>query len=119
MGCHLLMDPVGVAFASLDLDHTGATPPAQLNKNTEIGGSYADLPALLNAIAASQSFADCFARNILGFFLEQAPRDVDAASVADVAKVVKAGGGLGDVVGQMVANLEARSQTAVPWCAGQ
>jgi hypothetical protein len=117
-GCHLLLEPVGAAFAALDRDFSGTAPAVQLSNHDELGGSYPELTALLDAIAASRTFADCFARQIWGFFLEQAPAAVDAASVAEVAAVVRSGGGLGDVVGQMVVSLESRSRAAVPWCAG-
>jgi hypothetical protein len=43
---------------------------------------------------------------------------VDAASVAEIAAIVRSGGSLGDAVGQMTVSLEARSRTAAPWCAG-
>jgi hypothetical protein len=118
-GCHLLLEPVGAAFASLDRDFTGTVPAAELSNHDEIGGTYPQLSGLLDAIAGSRAFADCFARQIWAFFLEQPPAEVDAASIAEVAAVVRSGGGLGQVVGQMMGSLEARSRAAVPWCAGQ
>ena len=118
-GCHTLMDPIGKAFAPLDLDNMAGSPPALVNGSGEIHGTYADLPALLNAIAESQVYADCFSRNLLGFFLEQNPEHVDAASVRDVATVVKAGGGLADALAQVMVSLDQRSRTVVPWCTGE
>jgi hypothetical protein len=118
-GCHLLMDPIGKAFATLDLDNTLSAPPAVVTGSGEISGEYADLPTLLDAIAESQTYADCFSRNLLGFFLEQDPEHVDAAAVGDVSAVVKAGGGLAEALAQVVASLDERSRTAVPWCTGE
>lgn len=117
--CHQLMDPIGKAFSSLDLDVTGAAPPPFVAGAGEVAGEYADLPTLLDAIAESQIYADCFARNLLGFFLEQAPESVDAAAAADVASVVKAGGSFADTLAQVVVSLEARSRTSQPWCSGE
>jgi Protein of unknown function (DUF1592)/Protein of unknown function (DUF1587)/Protein of unknown function (DUF1588) len=118
-GCHLLLEPVGAAFAVLDRDFTGTAPAVRLNNSDELAGTYPQLTGLLDAIAGSRTFADCFARQLWAFFLEQTPASVDAASVAEIAAVVRSGGSLGDLLGQMVVSLEARSQAAVPWCAGQ
>jgi len=118
-GCHLLMDPIGKAFAPLDLDNKSGSPEAVVKGDGEISGSYKDLPTLLDAIAVSQTYADCFSRQLLGFFLEQDPEFVDSAAVADVAAVVKTGGTLADAVGQAVVSLEKRSRTSIPWCSGQ
>jgi hypothetical protein len=118
MGCHQLLEPVGAAFAVLDRDFTGTAPAAQVNNHPELAGTYPQLSGLLDAIAGSRAFADCFARQMWAFFLEQPPAEVDAASIAELAAVVRAGGSLGDVVSQMAASLEARSRAAVPWCEG-
>ena len=118
MGCHLLLEPVGAAFAGLDRDFTGTVPPAELTAHDELAGSYPQLSGLLDAIAGSRAFSDCFARQMWAFFLEQAPVDVDAASIAELAAIVRSGGSLGDVVSQMAISLEARSRAAVPWCEG-
>lgn len=118
-GCHTLMDPIGKAFAPLDRDNKAGSPAPVVTGNGEIQGSYADLPTLLNAIAESQVYADCFSRNLLGFLLEQSPEAVDAAAVSDVATIVKAGGGFADAVAQVVVSLEQRSRAAVPWCIGE
>jgi hypothetical protein len=118
MGCHQLLEPVGAAFAALDRDFTGTAPAVMLNMHSELGGSYATIPALLDAIAGSRAFADCFARQIWAFFLEQPPAEVDAASIAELATVVQSGGNLRDVVTQMALSLEMRSRTVTPWCQG-
>jgi hypothetical protein len=118
MTCHQLLEPVGAAFAALDRDFTGTPPPVQLNGHAELTGSYPELPAFLDAVAGSKAFADCFARQVWAFFLEQPLAEVDAASIAELSAVVRGGGSLGDVVSQMAASLEARSRTAVPWCEG-
>ena len=119
MGCHSLMDPIGKAFAPLDKDNTIGSPAPIVNGPGEVSGSFADLPSLMNAIAGSQTFADCFSRNLLGFFLDQDPALVDSAAVGDVSAVVKSGGSLADTVGQAVVTLEKRSQSTTPWCTGQ
>jgi len=118
MGCHQLLEPVGAAFAALDRDFTGTAPAVQLNSHPELAGTYPELAAFLDAVAGSNAFADCFARQMWAFFLEQPPAEVDAASISELAAVVRAGGSLGDVVSQMAASLEQRSRTAAPWCQG-
>lgn len=118
-GCHSMMDPIGRAFAPLDLGNTAGAPAPEVIGDGEVTGAFADLPAMLNAIAVSQTYADCFSRHLLGFFLEQDPAAVNAAAVGDVSAVVKAGGSLADAVGQAVVSLERRSQAAIPWCTGQ
>jgi hypothetical protein len=118
MGCHQMLEPLGAAFAGLDRDFTGTVPPVQLNGHDELGGTYAQIPAFLDAIAESRAFSDCFARQMWAFFLEQPPGEVDAASIAEIATVVRSGGSLGAVVSQMAVSLEARSRTVVPWCEG-
>lgn len=117
--CHQLMDPIGKAFAPLDLDNTIGSPAPVVNGGGEVAGTFADLPAMLDKLAGSQAYADCFARNLLGFFLEQSPDAVDAAATADVSAVVKSGGTLADAVGQAVVSLEKRSKTTIPWCSAQ
>ena len=118
MSCHQLLEPVGAAFAALDRDFTGTPPPVQLNGHAELASSYPELPAFLDAVAGSKAFADCFARQVWAFFLEQPLAEVDAASIAELSAVVRSGGSLGDVVSQMAVSLEARSRSAVPWCEG-
>ncbi len=118
-GCHLLMDPIGKAFAPLDLNNTAGAPAPIVSGSGEISGSYANLPAMMDAIAGSQTYADCFSRHLLGFFLDQDPAAVDKAAVGDVSAVVKSGGSLADVVGQAVVSLEKRSLSTIPWCTGQ
>ena len=103
---------------ALDRDFTGTAPAVQLNSHDELAGTYAALPAFLDAIAGSRAFADCFARQMWAFFLEQPLAEVDAASIAEIAAIVRSGGSLGDVVSQMAVSLEARSRTVVPWCEG-
>jgi hypothetical protein len=117
-GCHVLMDPIGVAFAGLDLDFSGTPEPANVLEHAEIEGTYADLPALLTAIAGSRAFADCFGRHFLAFFLEEPMASVDAGFAAELGDTVVAGGSLRDVLEQTIVSLEARSRTAVPWCEG-
>jgi len=118
-GCHSMMDPIGKAFAPLDLDNMAGSPPPVVNGPGEVSGTFADLPTMLDKVADSQAYADCFSRNLLGFFLEQSPDAVDGATVADVSAVVKSGGTLADAVGQAVVSLEKRSQSTTPWCSGQ
>jgi hypothetical protein len=117
-GCHVLMDPIGVAFAGLDPDFSGTPEPATVLEHAEIEGTYATLPELLTAIAGSRAFADCFGRHFLAFFLEQPMASVDAGFAAELGDTVVAGGSLRDVLEQTIVSLEMRSRTAVPWCEG-
>lgn len=117
--CHRLIDPIGRTFASLDSDHEGPVLGADLMASGELDGSYDDLASLLEAVAASREFAECFSRNWLGFFLERPLDDVDQAWVTRLADSVQAGGGLTAIIEQTVAKLEASSATLEPWCAGE
>jgi hypothetical protein len=117
-GCHVMMDPIGVAFAPLDADFDGTPEPARVIEHAELEGTYADLPALLTAVAGSRSFADCFGRHFLAFFLEQPMDTVDPGFVTELGDTVFAGGSLRDVLEQTIVSLEARSRTATPWCEG-
>jgi len=115
-GCHLRMDPIGRAFARLDPGETGSAMAAEVLAHDELGGSYADLPALLDAVAGSRAFAECFAQHWLAFFLEQPLADADPAWVAELADAVEAGASLGTVIERTVKTLAARSPTSEPWC---
>lgn len=117
-GCHVMLDPIGVAFAPLDPDFEGMPEPAEVIEHAELEGTYADLPALLTAVAESRAFASCFGRHFLSFFLEQPMEAVDEGFATELADTVLAGGSLRDVLEQTVVSLEARSQAAVPWCEG-
>ncbi len=117
-GCHMLMDPIGVAFAPLDQDFSGTPQAANVVEHAELEGTYADLPALLTAVAGSRAFADCFSRHFLAFFLEEPIAAVDAGFVAELGDTVAAGGSLRDVLEQTIVSLELRSRSAVPWCEG-
>jgi hypothetical protein len=116
-GCHLLMDPIGRAFAALDADDLSGAGPAEILSHAELEGSYPDLPALLDAIATSRAFAECFASNWLGFFLEQPLSAVDPAWVQRLADLVQAGADLGKIVERTVSDLEAGAGAA-PICGG-
>jgi hypothetical protein len=113
------MDPIGRAFAPMDLGNTLGAPAPQVFDGVEITGSFPDLPALLDAIAESETYAECFSRHLLGFLLEQEPKLVHAAPIGDVAAVVKRGGTFAEAVGQAFVSLEKRSQATLPWCTGQ
>jgi hypothetical protein len=117
-GCHVLMDPIGVAFAPLDADFSGTPAAAEVLEHAELEGTYATLPALLTAVAGSRAFADCFGRHLLAFLLEEEIADVDPGFATELGDTVVAGGSLGDVLEQAVVSLEARSRSAVPWCEG-
>jgi hypothetical protein len=112
----LRLDPIGKAFGALDPDHLGGVVAAEVLDHPELAGNYADLPALLDAVAGSRAFAECFARHWLAFFLEQDPGDADAAWVSQLADGIQAGASLGAVVEQTVTTLVTRSETAEPWC---
>ncbi len=117
-GCHLLMDPVGRAFAALDLDHEGEVPPAALLEHAELEGTYDDLPALLEAVGRSEAFARCFSRHFLSFFMEQPLAAADPAWVAELASAIQDGAGLRAVIELSVEALAARTLEATPWCEG-
>jgi hypothetical protein len=117
-GCHVMMDPIGRAFAPLDADFDGTPEPAEIVEHPEVGGSYASLPELLDAVAGSRAFAECFARHWLAFFLEQPLDEVDRAFVVELADEIAAGASLGDVVERSIVTLATRTETLVPWCEG-
>jgi hypothetical protein len=117
-GCHTLLDPIGRTFASLDPDHEGAVQAAEILSHPGLEGTYADLPALLEAVAGSRSFAECFSRHWLAFFLEQELDAADPTFIAELADRVEAGAGLGELAEQTIVSLESRAQLAVPWCEG-
>ncbi|HLV64380.1 MAG TPA: DUF1592 domain-containing protein [Polyangiaceae bacterium] len=116
--CHTRIDPVGRAFAVLDADAEDGPLTAELLEHPELGGTYADLGELLTAVAGSRAFAECFARQWLGFFLEHAPEQADAAWVAEVADLVQAGASLPELIERTITTLEARSADVTPWCEG-
>jgi hypothetical protein len=115
-GCHLMMDPIGKAFAVLDPDDSGGGGPAEIRSHLELEGSYPDLPSLLAAVATSRAYAECFARNWLGFFLEVPLAEADAAWVAQIADAVQGGATLGDIVERTLATLESGSRGTAPLC---
>ena len=118
MGCHQLLEPVGAAFAALDRDFTGTAPAASSTATPSSPAATRSCRRCSTPSRGASAFADCFARQMWAFFLEQPPAEVDAASIAELAAVVRSGGSLGDVVSQMAVSLEARSRAAVPWCEG-
>jgi hypothetical protein len=117
-GCHLLMDPIGRAFAALDRDHEGVVEAAEVFDHPGLDGTYADLPALLDAIANSRSFAECFSRHWLAFFLEQPLDAADPTFVSELADLVQSGGSLRDVIGETAVGFESRANLATAWCEG-
>jgi hypothetical protein len=117
-GCHVMMDPIGRAFASLDADFEGTPEPAEIFEHSELAGTYASLAELLDAVAGSRAFAECFSRHWLAFFLEQPLDEVDRALIAELADEVVAGASLGDVIAASIVSLAARSEALVPWCEG-
>jgi hypothetical protein len=117
-GCHVMMDPIGRAFAALDAEFEGTPEPAEIFEHPELAGTYASLAELLDAVAGSRAFAECFSRHWLAFFLEQPLDEVDRALIAELADEVAAGASLGDVIAQSIVSLAARSEALVPWCEG-
>jgi Protein of unknown function (DUF1592)/Protein of unknown function (DUF1588)/Protein of unknown function (DUF1595)/Protein of unknown function (DUF1587) len=114
--CHQRMDPVGRAFAGLDPDHEGSSEPPEVLHHAELAGTYPDVSALLDAVAASRAFAQCFARHWLAFLLEQPLSDADPAWVSELADEVASGASLRDIVARTAQTLESRSSEATPWC---
>ena len=84
-----------------------------MRSHAELEGSYPDLPALLDAVATSRAFAECFAKNWLGFLLEQPLSAVDPAWVQKLADLVQAGADLGEILERTVSDLEAGASAAV------
>jgi hypothetical protein len=117
-GCHVMLDPIGRAFAPLDQDFSGTPQPAEIFEHTELAGTYATVAELLDAVAGSRAFAECFSRHWLAFFLEQPLDEVDRAFIGELADQVEAGASLGDIVERSIATLAARSEAYVPWCEG-
>jgi hypothetical protein len=117
-GCHVMMDPIGRAFAPLDADFEETPEPAEVVDHAEVGGTYASLPELLEAVAGSRAFAECFARHWLAFFLEQPLDEVDRTFIGELADEITAGASLGDVVERSIVTLATRSEELVPWCEG-
>lgn len=118
-GCHQFLDPIGVAFGPLDPDDDGSAPEAELVGSTELAGSYEDLPALLDAIAGSRQFAECFAQHLLEFLLEREPPELDPAGVTRLADAVQAGASLGALIEQVFVDLRLQSALETPWCEGE
>jgi hypothetical protein len=115
-GCHVMMDPIGRAFAPLDADFEGAPEPAEIFEHPELEGSYATLAELLDAVSGSRAFAECFARHFLAFFLEQPLDEVDRALITELADQVAAGASLAEVIEQSIVSLATQSDPLVPWC---
>lgn len=118
-GCHQLIDPIGYAFGALDADIDDAPTSAEIIGHAELAGTYDSLPALLEAIAGSRAFAECFAEHWLEFFLERPASELDEGSIAEIADLVAAGAGFGAVVQQSTTQLLLGEQTTQPWCEGQ
>ena len=117
-GCHVMLDPIGRAFSALDADFAGTPPAAEIVEHAELSGTYASLPELLAAVAGSRTFAECFSRHWLAFFLERPLEEVDRAFVAELADLVAAGGSLPAVIERSAVTLAERASTFVPWCEG-
>lgn len=116
--CHLRLDPIGRAFGDLDPDNEAAVPEAEVIGHDEIEGTYANAGLLLEAVAGSRAFAECFSRQWLAFFFEQPLSSIDAAWVSALADRVHSGASLGDVVEHTIGELHTRSLSFVPWCEG-
>ncbi len=116
--CHLRLDPIGRAFADLDPDHEGTVPEAEVIGHDEVEGTYANAGLLLEAVAGSRAFAECFSRQWLAFFFEQRLSSIDAGWVTSLADRVQGGASLGELVEHTVGDLYIRSLTFVPWCEG-
>ena len=117
-GCHLMMEPIGRAFGVLDADFDGTPVAAEIVEHPELAGTYATLSELLDAVAGSRTFAECFARHWLAFFLEQPLDAIDRAWIGELADGIASGASLGELVEQSIVTLEERSRTVVPWCEG-
>lgn len=117
--CHQLMDPIGRAFAVLDQDIDEPAPLPEVIGHTELAGSYTSLGELLDAVADSRAFAECFSRHWLAFFLELPLSELDDAWVTGLADSVENGASLVTLVDQTISELHTRSRALVPWCTGE
>lgn len=112
--CHLRLDPIGRAFAAWDEGEEAVG--AEVIGHAELEGTYSDVGALLDAVADSRAFAECFSKHWLAFFLEQPLAEVDPAWIALLADEVEAGASLSRVMQSSVRELVTRSESFVPWC---
>jgi hypothetical protein len=112
--CHLRLDPIGRAFAAWDEGEDAVG--AEVIGHTELEGTYSDVGALLDAVADSRAFAECFSKHWLAFFLEQPLAEVDPAWIALLADDVEAGASLSQIMQSSVRELVTRSESFVPWC---
>lgn len=117
--CHRAIDPIGAAFAALDPDAEDPSLEATLIGHDELEGTYTDVAELLEAVAESRSFAECFSRQWLAFFLEQETVDVSPSWVSALADSVQDGASLADIVEQTAFELAVRSESSLPWCEGE
>jgi hypothetical protein len=117
--CHQHIDPIGYAFAALDPEFEGDPPEATVLAHAELAGTHDNVAALLEAVASSRAFAECFSRQWLAFFLEQEMAEVSGAWVSSLADSVEAGASLQAVIEQTALELAARSETRIPWCEGE
>lgn len=117
--CHQLLDPIGRAFAPLDPDGEGVAVPAEVIGAGALSGTYDDVAMLLEAVATSREFADCFAEHWLSFFLERPRGELDPGWVAEIADAVETGESLSSVAALSIAGLQTRSMELVPWCTGE
>jgi len=116
--CHLHIDPIGYAFAVFDLDFDDAPPEASV-EHAELAASYPDVAALLEAVADTRAFAECFSRQWLAFFLEQELGQVSDSWVQTLADLVESNASLSEIVEQTAFELAVRTESAVPWCGGE
>jgi hypothetical protein len=117
--CHQFLDPIGRAFAPLDAESQGVAVPAEVIGAGALSGTYDDLAMLLEAVATSREFADCFAEHWLSFFLERPRSELDPAWIAEIADAVEGGESLSSVAALSIAGLQTRSMDLVPWCTGE
>jgi hypothetical protein len=117
--CHQLLDPIGVSFSALDPDFEGEPQPAEVLGTSDLAGTYEDLPALLEAVAGSREFAECFSRHFLAFFLERETSNIDDAWVASLADAVEANASLLGLTEQVMSELALQSSETIPWCEGE
>lgn len=102
VGCHQLMDPIGLAFEQYDhlgqyrtTDH-GKTIDAsgQLNgAGAGLDGAVKDARDLVAKLAVSPVVEQCFVRHSLRYWVGRDEQDDDACSVVDATKAYHAAGG--------------------------
>ncbi|MCB9666625.1 MAG: DUF1592 domain-containing protein [Myxococcales bacterium] len=88
-GCHTLMDPIGAGFGKYDaigqFDALAQNPGFTVNAGPDdVPGSLSDVPALADALSASQGVKDCMTKQWYRYALRREEAKGDEALVQDL-----------------------------------